>query len=238
MVYQPAEANKSDENRDDAIWNYHMSHLQIGLYLLNLEDAIKHGDGYRLLRCFKFALLFEYKHSHTKYAYLLLHFFVKFYLVLSQDEALRLLNNRFINYVGGIGNNIPLDLHMEHLNLMLKQLTRNCGGHLTERTIQRNARSLQIISTIMKGIHEDCKKVIPSGHHGAKDPKSAVEIIVNDLIAGKVFQHQPGRKGYNSFKNFKSDVIGSDYRDFFAWARNTIKHWEGIYESPQRKLNE
>jgi hypothetical protein len=39
------------------------------------------------------------------------------------DEALRLLNNRFINYVGGIGNNVPLDLHMEHLNLMLNSLT-------------------------------------------------------------------------------------------------------------------
>jgi hypothetical protein len=79
------------DTHENAVWNYHMSRLQIGLYFLNLEDAIKHGDGYRLRRCFKFALLFEYKHRHTKYAYLLLHFFVKFYAVLSQDEALRLL---------------------------------------------------------------------------------------------------------------------------------------------------
>ena len=83
------------------------------------------GDGYRLLRCFKTCiLLFEYKHRHTKYAYLLLHFFIKFYAVLSEDEALRLLNNRFFNYVGGVGNNIPLDLHMEHLNLMLKPFAK------------------------------------------------------------------------------------------------------------------
>ncbi len=66
--------DESDEKGEDGIWNYHMSRFQIGLYFLNLEDAIKHGDGYRLLRCFKFALLFEYKHRHTKYAYLLLHF--------------------------------------------------------------------------------------------------------------------------------------------------------------------
>ena len=117
---------------------------------------------------------------------------------------------------------------MEHLNLMLKQLTKNSGGHLTERTMQRNARSLYTISTIMKAVHEDCRKKQPSGHHGGEDPKSSVEIIVKDLNAGKVFQHKPGRKGYISFQNFKKDVIGSDYRDFFAWARNTIKHWEGI----------
>jgi hypothetical protein len=82
------------------------------------------------------------------------------------DEALCLLNNRFINYVGGIGNNVPLDLHMAHLNLMLKQLTKNSRGHLTERTMQRNARSLYTISTIMKGlkaVHEDCGKKQPLG---------------------------------------------------------------------------
>ena len=227
--------DESDEKDEDGIWNYHMSRLQIGLYFLNLEDAIKHGDGYRLLRCFKFALLFEYKHRHTKYAYLLLHFFVKFYVVLSEDEALRLLNNRFINYVGGVGNNIPLDLHMEHLNLMLKLLLKNSSGHLTEKTIQRNARSLHTLSAVMKAVNEDCNKKRPSGHHGGKDPESSVETIVKDLAAGKVFKHQPGRKGYKSFKNFKKDIIGSDYRDFFTWAKNTIKRWEGIYESPHHK---
>jgi hypothetical protein len=42
------------------------------------------------------------------------------------------------------------------------------------------------------------------------------ETIVKDLVAGKVFKHQPGRKGYNSFKNLKKDIIGSDYHDFFT----------------------
>ena len=117
---------------------------------------------------------------------------MKFYSVLSQNEALRLLKNRFINYIGGAGNNVSLDLHLEHLNFMLKQLTRNSGGHLTEKTIQRNARSLHNHYIIMKGINEDCNMKRPSGHHGGKDSKSSVEIIVNDLINGNVFQHQPG----------------------------------------------
>jgi hypothetical protein len=203
-----------------------------------MEDAIKHGHGYRLLRCFKFALLLEYKYKHTKYAYLLLHFFVKFYAVLSQDEAYRLLTNRFINYVGGPGHNIPLDLHMEHLNLILKQLIQTCGGNLTQRTIQRNARSLSIIRQIVEGVHEDCKRKSSSGYHGVKDPESSVEIIVNDLIAGKVYEHQPGRKGYNSFENFSEKIIDTDYRDFFSWARNTIDNWKGIYEAQQHEVQD
>jgi hypothetical protein len=118
---------------------------------------------------------------------------------------------------------------------MLKLLLKNSGGHLTEKTIQRNARSLHTLGGIMKSVNEDCKKKRPSGHHGGQDTESSVKTIVKDLVAGKVFTHQPGRKGYNSFKKFKKDIIGSDYRDFFTWARNTIKRWEGIYESPHHK---
>ena len=227
------DATQSEKNEDeDHVWNYHSARLQFGLFFMNMEDAIKHGDGLRLLRCYKFALLLEYQYKHTKYAYLLLHFFVKFYAVLSQDEAFRLLNNRFINYTGGAGNNIPLDLHMEHLNLMLKRMMQNSGGNLTEKTIQRNARSLSVINMIMQGVHTDCNQNKPSGYHAVKDPQSSVEIIVKDLILGKVNQHQPGREGYTCFEHFNKDIIRSDYRNFFTWAKDTIKRWKGIYEVP------
>jgi hypothetical protein len=87
----------------------------------------------------------------------------------------------------------------------------------------------------MKAVNEDCNKKRPSGHHLGKDPESSVETIVKDLAAGKVFKHQPGRNMFKSFKNFKKDIIDSDYCDFFTWAKNTIKRWEGIYESPHHK---
>ena len=37
-----------------------------------MMDAIKEGDGTRLMQCYKVVLLFEYKFKHTKYAYILL----------------------------------------------------------------------------------------------------------------------------------------------------------------------
>ena len=63
--------------KEDHLYNYHDARLQLGLFFLNLEDSIKHGDGERLVRTFKFALLIEFKYKHTKYAYDLLLFFTK-----------------------------------------------------------------------------------------------------------------------------------------------------------------
>ena len=111
---------------------------------------------------------------------------------------------------------------------MLKILLKNSGGHLAEKTIQRNARSLHTLSAVMKAVNEDCNKKRPTGRHGGNDPQSSVKTIVNDLVA---------EKDNNSFKNFRKDIIGTDYRDFFTWARNAMKRWEGIYESLQHKDN-
>ena len=68
---------------------------------------------------------------------------------------------------------------------MLKLLLKNSGGHLTEKTIQRNARSLHTLSAVMKAVNEDCNKKRPTGHHGGNDPQSSVETIVSDLVAGR-----------------------------------------------------
>ncbi|KAJ7331118.1 Serine palmitoyltransferase 2 [Desmophyllum pertusum] len=63
-------------SESDLIFNYHNARLQIGMLLVDIVDAIKEGDGYRLVNCYKFVLLFAYKFRNTKYAYALLLFFV------------------------------------------------------------------------------------------------------------------------------------------------------------------
>lgn len=207
--------------------------MQCGLLFLNLLDAIKEGDGMRIVRCYKFILLLEYKFGHTKYAYLLLHFFANIYSLLSEKDAFLLINNRFMNKKGGKGNNVPLDLHMEHLNLDLKKLLKSMGGKITEAASQRYARSLTVLNTIMDKIYKDCDKHYQSGYHGNKQSIETVTTIVNDLVRGNVFYFSPGRKGYNSFKNFNDSIVKLDYRDFFLWARNHFKHWKAIYETPK-----
>ena len=197
---------------------------------MDIVDSIKEGDGYRLVNCYKFVLLFAYKFRNTKYAYALLLFFVQTCAVLSQDEAFCLIVNRFLNSKGVLGGNIPLDLFMEHLNFLLKRLGKGMGANVTDASLQRAAQSVVPLNKVMDGIYADCSKVKRSGHHGSKDPEETVSIIVNDLLKGKVFEQLPGRTGYPSFPNFKSNVLDIDYRDFFQWAKDRFCDWKAIYE--------
>ena len=231
-ISPPPEDQFSEESPsgNDSIYNYHNARLQIGMLFMDIVDAIKEGDGYRLVNCYKFVLLFAYKFKHTKYAYALLLFFVLTCAVLSKEESFSLIVNRFINSIGKWGGNIPLDLFMEHLNLLLKRLGKGMGGNMTTASLQRAAQSVVPLNNVMKGIYEDCSKVKRSGHHGSKNPEEAVQIIVNDLLKGNVFEQQPGRSGYPSFAKFKSNILDVDYRDFFQWSKDRLREWKGIYE--------
>ena len=59
---------EDSQSESDRIFNYHNARLQLGLLFMDIVDAIKEGDGFRLVNCYKFVLLFAYKFKHTKYA--------------------------------------------------------------------------------------------------------------------------------------------------------------------------
>ena len=195
------------DSETDFVYNYHDARLQFGMLFMNIADAIMEGDGFRLTRCYKLVLLFAYKFRHIKYAYALLLLFVQTGAVLSEEESFFLIMNRFINVNDRIGRNIPLDLHMEHLNLLLKRLSKRMGGNITTKSLQRAARSVVAISNVIEGIYEDCSKKKKSGYHGSKNAEEAVNIVVKDLLEGKVFQKTDGRPGYPSFPKFKSNTV-------------------------------
>lgn len=224
MQHPDAEISPNEPNSeealciDDSILNYQNTRLQIGLLLMNIADGIKEGDGYRLVNCYKFVLLFAYQFHNTKYVYALLLFFIKIYAVLSEEEAFCLIFNRFINSKG------------KYLNLLLKRLAKGMGANVTSTSLQRAAQSIVPLNKVMETIYKDCNKVKRSGHHGNTDPEETVSIIVKDLISGKVFETSPGRKGYPSFQKFKSNVLDIDYRDFFQWAKDRFHDWKAVYE--------
>ncbi|XP_066272591.1 uncharacterized protein [Branchiostoma lanceolatum] len=111
--------------------------LSFGFFLENMQDAVKEGDGERLIRLYRVALLFYRAYGHTQYAYstLLLHAQVN--AVLSPAKAHSLKWNRFFNGKGGKGKNIPLDLHLEHLNNFLKSFLKGMGPNLSEASADR-----------------------------------------------------------------------------------------------------
>lgn len=101
---------KKDVERDD-MFSYNSALVADGLYFLNFLDAVSEGDGDRIIRQYKYMLMYcraDQKHS-TKYAVeCLYHFFLVFALLSPRDRE-RFTWNRSVNNSGrGYRQKYPL----------------------------------------------------------------------------------------------------------------------------------
>ena len=128
---------KENPTPPDSLYNYHSAKLTFGLILFEFNDAIKEGDGGRLFKLYKLALLLFKRNGHTKYAYIVLLYLCQVIAILSESEASDLKHNRFHNKYGGKGKNIPLDLLKEQLNKDLKTMWKAIGANLSEGSASR-----------------------------------------------------------------------------------------------------
>ena len=108
------------------------------LCFFNFLAAIKEGDGMRLMRQYKYFMLYckaNDPHS-TKYSLQCLYQFFLVHSLLSPKDSERFTWNRFTNNHGKKGTNIPLDEATEHSNNYVKQAIKNLGPNLTEALYQ------------------------------------------------------------------------------------------------------
>ncbi len=156
---------------------------------------------------------------------------VKCIAILPKAQAFDLKWNRFFNNNGGKGRNIPLDLKKEQQNHVLKTMWHAIGANLDEQNAQRTASSLESVEQIYKTIDKDCNK--DDKHTKREYPKQeeAVNQIISDLLEVAAFKNTPGRKGYDSFPQFKSSLLeGLDYRNLHNWIKEHIDLWGTIYQ--------
>lgn len=220
---------KDQKDLEDYKFNYHRAKLVFGLLLLEFEDAIKEGDGDRLLNVYKIALLFYKKNGHTKYAYVTLLYLVNEHAALTAFQANSLRHNRFYNKYGGKGRNIPLDLKMEQLNKVLKTMWRGLGANLNETNASRVANAIEVLECLLDSVDRDCALSGRHGYRSNKHSEKAVKQIISDLKERKVFKYTASREGYPSFEKFNANLLnGLDYRDLHSWMIKLIDTWEKV----------
>ena len=173
---------ETDSSNEDHLRNYHCAKLTFGLILMEFNDAIKEGDGERLLDVYKVALLIYKANGKSKYAYEVLLYLVKIYGILSGYEAHNMKWNRFFNKHGTKGGNIPLDLRMEQLNKIVKTMWRSLGANLNESSAARVANAINEMEEVLDGIDKDCEIDQNVGYRSKGKPENAVAQITNDLV--------------------------------------------------------
>ncbi|KAL5509146.1 hypothetical protein EMCRGX_G004456 [Ephydatia muelleri] len=177
----------------DSVQEYAKETLSLGLLLLEFKDGIREGDGNRVLRCWKYFLLFYHATKHKYYCIEAFNLQMQYYYILPKRYAEQMLWGRFINSEGGPGHNIPADLHMEHLNKLLKGTICHLGANKTPQAIIRAGKALGALKYILEEFDRSTGVWVTTNHTTRSEAEDLMK-MVTELSQNKVFSHKPGRK--------------------------------------------
>ncbi|KAL5479300.1 hypothetical protein EMCRGX_G022803 [Ephydatia muelleri] len=168
-------AAKPSTGSADCVMEYAKETLSLGLLLLEFNDAIREGDG------------------DKNYCIEAFHLLMQYYYTLTPRCAEQMLWGRFVNSVGGPGHNISGDLHMEHLNRILKDTVSHLGANKTPKSIVRAAKALGPLKDILAEFDKKTGVWFKSKHCRRSEKEDLLKIVA-ELNQNEVFHYQPGRK--------------------------------------------
>ena len=135
---------------EDGVFTYAMELLTLSLLWHGFHDAIREGDGERIIRYWKFLFIIFKSSSCHNYAKEAVTFLLQYYYNLTPRQRSQLLWSRCVNTRGVPGANIPCDLHMEHLNRRLKIVIKNLGINVNPKLIQKAGETIGVVQHICK----------------------------------------------------------------------------------------
>ena len=102
--------------------------------------------------------------------------------------------------------NISCDLHMEHLNRVVKTAIEGLGANKTEKAVQRVGKCVGKFIKIMDAYDEQAGVANVSGTHNKKSFFNDMHEAIKQLLGANIFDTSTS---HNSFLKFKPNVIKS-----------------------------
>ena len=94
----------------------------------------------------------------------------QYYALVSERHAHRLIWNTFAKNLSGLGGNIPLDLTLEHLNLVLKSCLRTLGPNATnQNAVDCYCKALVTSKKLIDQWDRTCAYIRQSGKHVSRE---------------------------------------------------------------------
>ena len=138
----PSQASDASDECNDLVLEYARETLTLGLFLMEFIDAIREGDGHRIIRCWRFFLLLFKASNRKNYSIEAFTLLCQFHFIFSERMKQQLVWSRTVNIHGRPGRNVSMDLHMEHLNRECKASIAGLGANITEQAVKRVGKCL------------------------------------------------------------------------------------------------
>lgn len=198
--FTTVEFNKSYKYPADKVHAYAKQVLSLGCIYLEYSDAIREGDGERVLRCLRYLLPIFISAGRKNYAIEFFHTIAYHKFLFSPRLSEELLWTRFINVHGIPGHNIPKDLHMEHLNRLVKESIRSLQANKAKKSNDRVGRALGSLSPVITNFDRANEVAHHPGMHKAASIKKDRDILLNELMKNQVFEMH-GDRTHLQFQN-------------------------------------
>ncbi|XP_062610556.1 uncharacterized protein LOC134272329 [Saccostrea cucullata] len=194
--------------QDDAVHNYATNFTKMGLLRKVSVHATRYGDGNRMLRHWKYAMLLYHQGHKVKYrleSYLLL---AGVNALLTPRQRQQVISNRFVNLHGGEGHNLEGDYVMELLNRYAKSRIKLLGPNHTESCVERIGKTMMFCHDIQDKLEKQINVAPLSREHTPQSLQRDRNTIIQQLINSRVFQVIPGRS-HETFTMENVDILSN-----------------------------
>ena len=211
-------------SNNDSISSYAIQLLRIGCLCMEFADAIREGDGERVLRCWRyFVPVFRASHSFN-YACESLYFLHQHSFALSPRLSNQLIWGRFVNVHGLPGRNIPLDLHMEHLNRVAKGAMKNLSSNKTRvASVTRIGRSIGVLYSLLENFDSEHSVRKTSSKYRKPSATSGINIVIEELMASMSYDEDADERDVGHFSNVKNLFNCIQEEDLIDWMVGRLK---------------
>jgi L1 cell adhesion molecule like protein len=168
--------------------------MPFGLLYAELVDAVREGDGLRVLRWWRFVLLNFKATSRRNYSIEAFILLAQYQYLLCPREKSQLLYSRFINTHGLPGRNISCDLYMEHLNRLLKEAIKAPEANKTPKVIDCVGKCIAPLDELLERFHTIHNYSPHSDHHKNPSAVKDITIMLEQLRKADVFHSTHGCK--------------------------------------------
>ena len=172
--------------------------MSLGLFWYNYLDAIREGDGSRVMNIWKFLLIIFKKSARRNYAKEAAIMLIQYHCLFSERKAAQVRSSRFINTVGRTGCNIACDLFMEHLNRCLKGVIRHMGSNIQPPSLIRAGKCIGVVDSICRIFEQETSGKSYSDKHSKPSSSKDFKLILDELIESKACIKSPNKRTHSS----------------------------------------
>ena len=202
---------------DDHVYNYTRVLCHYGALVLEFRDACAEGDGERVHRCWRLLLPHFKASGRSKYSLEALRLQLQVKVLLSPQLAHQVLWDRFVNTRGGLGNNIQMDLYNEHIVRLVKKIIRCMGANLTEKALQRAARSVSTLQAVSEQYDKESAVPTITTAHSTLSIAADISKVTRAVLSNDLLQIIPGRS-HTMFRKMRLNPL-------WNWDQQKTAEW-------------